>query len=140
MAECVADITWKGRTIMIKFIGRITRKEVNQLYGSARAGIVIYQPAKNHFEAQPVKMFEYMAAGLPVIASDFPLWKKIVEDAGCGICVNPQDPKAVKDACQGIINNPEKGQLMGKNGREAVLERYSWMSEEKKLLELYREL
>ena len=125
---------------MVKFIGRISREEVNQSYGSARAGIVIYQPAKNHFEAQPVKMFEYMAAGLPVIASDFPLWKTIVEDTGCGICVDPQDPEAVRDACLELVNNPEKGQEMGKLGRAAVIDRYSWMSEEKKLLELYKEL
>ena len=125
---------------MIKFIGEITRKEVNELYGSARAGIVIYQPAQNHFEAQPVKMFEYMAAGLPVIASDFPFWKTIVEDTGCGICVDPQDAEAVRKACVYLLNNPEKGQEMGKLGRKAVVNKYSWTSEEKKLLELYESL
>ena len=122
---------------MVKFIGRISRKEVNDLYGSARAGIVIYQPAENHYEAQPVKMFEYMAAGLPVIASNFPLWKKIIEETGCGICVDPKDPKAVRKACLELLNNPQKGQEMGKKGRQAVILKYSWNSEEKKLLDLY---
>ena len=42
---------------MIKFIGKIGRKEVNELYGRARAGIVIYQPAANHMESQPIKMY-----------------------------------------------------------------------------------
>ena len=125
---------------MIRFIGRITRKEVNELYGSARAGIVIYQPAENHFEAQPIKLYEYMAAGLPVIASDFPLWKKIVEEAKCGICVNPEDPKAVRDACLEMLNNPEKAQEMGKAGRKTVIDKYSWEKEEKKLIALYKEL
>lgn len=122
---------------MVKFIGRITRDEVNKLYGSARAGIVIYQPAKNHYEAQPVKMFEYMAAGLPVIASDFPFWKTIIEETGCGICVDSQDSMAVRKACIDLLNNPERGQEMGQSGRTAVLEKYSWASEEKKLLDLY---
>ena len=125
---------------MVKFIGRISRKEVNKLYGLARAGIVIYQPAQNHYEAQPVKMFEYMAAGLPVIASNFPFWRSIVEDIGCGICVNPQNPIDVKNACSFLLNNPILGQQMGLLGREAVVNKYSWQSEEKKLLKLYSEL
>ena len=125
---------------MVKFIGRLSRKEVNDLYGSARAGIVIYQPAQNHYEAQPVKMFEYMAAGLPVIASNFPLWKKIVEKTGCGICVDPQNPKDVRDACMDLLNNPEKGQEMGRLGRLAVVEKYCWSNEEKKLLDLYDDI
>lgn len=62
---------------MVKYLGKISRKKVNELYGRSRAGIVIYQPAANHTESKPIKMFEYMAAGLPVIASDFPLWKKL---------------------------------------------------------------
>ena len=133
-------LTREYKHIMVKFIGRISRKGVNDLYGSARAGIVIYQPAENHYEAQPVKMFEYMAAGLPVIASNFPLWKKIIEETGCGICVDPKDPKAVRKACLDLINNPQKGEEMGRQGRQAVILKYSWDSEEKKLLDLYSEL
>lgn len=125
---------------MVRFIGRISRAEVNDLYGSARAGIVIYQPAENHYEAQPVKMFEYMAAGLPVIASNFPFWKKIVEDTKCGICVNPQDAQEVRAACEKLLSDPKAAQEMGKNGRQAVLACYSWESEEKKLMDLYNSL
>lgn len=125
---------------MVRFIGRISRAEVNELYASARAGIVIYQPAENHYEAQPVKMFEYMAAGLPVIASNFPLWKRIIEETGCGICVDPQNRQAVRKACLDLLNDPVKGQEMGRLGRFAVVDRFCWMSEEKKLLELYADL
>lgn len=122
---------------MVKFIGRINREQVNELYGSARAGICIYQPAANHFEAQPIKMFEFMAAGLPVVASDFPLWKEIIENAQCGICVNPQDSNAVKEACEALIFNPENAEAMGRTGRSAVEETYNWNIEEAKLLALY---
>ena len=62
----------------VKFIGQLDRDGVNALYGSARAGMVVYQPAANHINAQPNKMFEYMAAGLPFVASDFPVWRQIV--------------------------------------------------------------
>ena len=125
---------------MIKFIGKISRTEVNTLYGKARAGIVIYQPAANHMEAQPIKMFEFMAAGLPVIASDFPLWKDIVEGNKCGISVDPRDSEAVRAACIPLIGNPKKAQQLGRNGKKAVDEKYNWTNEEKKLLKLYAEL
>lgn len=125
---------------MVKFIGRIDREQVNELYGSARAGICIYQPAANHFEAQPIKMFEFMAAGLPVVASDFPLWKEIIENAQCGICVNPQDSDAVKEACERLIFNPDEAEIMGKKGRAVVEKKYNWKMEENSLLNLYREL
>ena len=125
---------------MLKFIGKINRKEVNELYGSARTGIVIYQPAQNHFDAQPIKMFEFMAAGLPVVASNFPLWKGILEGAGCGICIDPTNPEEVRKACMYLIDNPVEAEKMGKNGRKAVVEKYSWAREEKELLKLYESI
>ena len=125
---------------MVKFIGKIGRKEVNELYGRARAGIVIYQPAANHMKSQPIKMFEFMAAGLPVVASNFPLWKSIVEGNNCGICVDPQNSIDVREACMELLNNPGRAEELGRNGKKAVDEKYNWSNEEKKLLELYGQL
>ena len=133
-----SDAKIKHNNIM--YLGKISRKKVNELYGNARCGFVLYQPAKNHFEAQPIKMFEYMAAGLPFVASDFPLWKKIVSENECGICVPPSDTEAVKKACILLLDNPEKSQEMGKKGRKLVMEKYNWDVEEKKLIELYKEI
>ena len=125
---------------MINFIGKLTREKVNELYGKSRAGIVIYQPAKNHFESQPIKMFEFMAAGLPVIASNFTLWKQIVEDSQCGICVDPTDAIAVKRSCLFLLDNPTEAEKMGKSGYQAVISQYNWNIEERKLLKLYSDL
>ncbi len=125
---------------MIRFIGQINRHDVNELYGKARAGIVIYQPAQNHIDSQPIKLFEFMAAGLPMVASNFPLWRNIVESAECGLCVDPTDAESVRKACEELICNPERAQTMGRNGRKAVLDQYSWNSEERKLLSLYEDL
>lgn len=124
----------------IRYLGRISRKEVNELYGRSRAGLLLYQPAQNHFEAQPIKMFEYMAAGLPFVASNFPLWKRIVEENGCGICVDPQDVEAVREACGKLVSDPEMGQRMGRAGYKAVMDKYNWKNEEQRLFGLYREL
>ena len=124
----------------ISYLGIVSRKDVNLMYSDSVAGIVIYQPAPNHFSAQPIKMFEFMAAGLPVIASDFPLWKKIIEDSGCGICVNPTKSDEVRRACLKLVNNRELGKKMGLAGRKYVVEKYNWAVEEKKLVNLYQSL
>ena len=104
------------------------------------AGVVLYHPELNHINAQPNKMFEYMAAGIPVIASDFPLWKEILEGARCGVCVDPLDPDQIADAIRWIVDHPEQAEQMGKNGRKAIIERYNWKREEDTLLGLYRGL
>jgi glycosyltransferase involved in cell wall biosynthesis len=82
-------------------------------------------------------MFEYMAAGIPVIASDFPLWRHIVEEADCGLLVDPLDPVAIAAAIDRLVSDPQLARRMGENGRRAVLERYNWGVEEQKLFAFY---
>jgi len=81
-----------------------------------------------------------MVAGLPVVASNFPLWMEIIEGNNCGICVNPLEPKEIAKAVEYLIKHPDKAKEIGKNGRKAVLEKYNWENESKKLLEVYRQL
>ena len=78
-----------------------------------------------------------MSAGIPVIASNFPLWKEIIEGAECGICVDPLNPEEIAEVIQFIVAHPAEAEQMGKNGRRAVEEKYNWGMEEKKLLGLY---
>ena len=125
---------------IVEYIGQIDRKAVNQVYGQAVAGLVVLKPCRNYVNSQPVKMYEYMAAGLPVIYSDFPVWKKIMEGTGAGISVNPQKPEEVANAIKYLLQNREEAQKMGQKGRQAVDSRFSWNMEEKKLSRLYSEL
>jgi len=90
--------------------------------------------------ALPNKIFEYMAAALPIVASNFPLWKEIIEGNHCGICVNPLDPKEIARVIEYLIEHPEEAKKMGENGRKAVLEKYNWENESKKLLDVYKGL
>ena len=87
----------------------------------------------------PVKMFEYMAAGLPVIASNFPLWESIINKYNCGICVNPYSAIEIKNAINEIIENPEKAKEMGDNGRKIAFDKYNWDNEGEKLVKLYQQ-
>ena len=121
-------------------LGFVDRKAVRETLGRSVAGLVTFHPVPNHVDAQPNKMFEYMSAGVPVIASHFPLWKEIVEGNGCGLCVDPLDPAAIAEAIDFLVNNPDMARWMGENGRKAVMERYNWLSEEQKLFRFYERL
>ncbi len=121
-------------------LGFLDRKEVANVMSSSKAGLVTFYPLPNHIDAQPNKMFEYMSARIPIITSNFPFWKEIVEGNNCGICVNPLDSEEIANAITYIVNNPIEAEQMGYNGRKAVLEKYNWGIEEEKLLKVYEEL
>lgn len=78
-----------------------------------------------------------MGAGIPVIASDFPLWRKIISQADCGILVNPLDAVSIARAIDYFIVNPGEAKRMGKNGRKAIDKLYNWEGQEKKLISIY---
>lgn len=121
----------------VDYRGVVNRDQVYDIFKQSMAGLVTFFPVPNHTEAQPNKMFEYMSAGLPVICSNFQLWEKIVVGNNCGLCVDPMSINEIAKAINSMINNVSEAQRMGTNGRKAVLEKYNWGFEEKKLLELY---
>ncbi len=121
-------------------LGFVDRKMVRDVLAKSVAGLVTFLPLPNHIDAQPNKMFEYMSAGIPVIASNFPLWRKIIEENDCGLCVDPLKSNEIADAIDFLVTNPDRAQQMGHNGRWAVIDRYNWEIEEKKLLVLYDKL
>ena len=125
---------------LVNYYGTIPEKQVNLLLGKVRAGLVLHQPVPNEIDALPIKLFQYMAAGLPIIASNFPAWKKIINKANCGLLVDPLDTKAISKAMRWILKNPEEAKIMGQRGRRAIELNYNWENESKKLLEIYEKL
>jgi len=121
-------------------LGYIDREELRRVLSRSAAGLVTLHATPNHMEAHPIKMFEYMSAGIPVIASDIPLWRKIVEDAECGYCVDPLDSTAIAEKIDSILSNQANARRLGANGRRAIEEKYNWPVEEQKLLEFYASL
>lgn len=124
----------------VRSLGQLNRQEVADVLSRSVAGLVVLHPTTNYLDSLPVKMFEYMSAGIPVIASNFPLWREIIEGNNCGICVDPLNPQEISEAIQYLINHPQAAAEMGKNGREAVETKYNWEQEAQKLLSLYQEL
>lgn len=124
----------------VNALGFLGRTGVRDVLGRSMAGLVTFHPAPNHIDAQPNKMFEYMSAGIPVIASDFPLWREIIAGNDCGLLVDPLNPTAIAEAIDTLVTNPEMAQRMGENGRRAVEERYNWANEEQKLFAFYERI
>ena len=134
--ETLASEGWKS----IRFLGRVTPDEVLDVIHSARCGLVIDHPISNYLESYSTKMFEYMACGVPVVCSDFPLWQRLIADADCGVTVDPMDPQAVAKVVESLCRDPEEARRLGENGRRAILERYNWEHEFAKLDDLYRRI
>ena len=110
----------------IDFLGFIGREEIRENLNKSKVGLVVLHPLASYKDSLPIKMFEYMAAGLPVVASSFPLWEEIIIKNNCGICVNPKSSQEIAEAVRWIIENPIKSNEMGKRGRMAIEKEYNW--------------
>lgn len=123
----------------VRFDGWSSREGVSRVLADARGGLVVLKPVPHEMLTLPIKLFEYMAAGVPVISSDFPLWREIVDGAGCGLLVDPENTAEITAAMQWILDHPQEAQAMGVRGRRAVLERFDWDLEAATLVKFYRD-
>ena len=135
-SQIIESSGWK----CVDEVGFLDRAQLASLLGTVQAGLVLFHPAPNHMEAQPNKLFEYMSAGIPVIASNFPLWRDLIERHQCGLLVDPLSAKDIAAAIEYVITHPAEAEEMGRRGRAAIEEKYNWESESQKLLNLYQQL
>jgi len=121
----------------IHFYGYTDQRDAFPYAAQATAGLALLKPVGDYPDSYTTKMFEYMALGLPVVTSDFPLYRDVVEQHNCGFCVSPYDSAQVADRLMYLINHPSEARAMGQRGRQAVEQSYNWSSEAKKLLAFY---
>lgn len=124
----------------VEMKGWLSRSEVGEVMGSSRVGLILLQPLPRYVESYPTKLFEYMSVGLPVVASDFPLWREIVAGARCGLLVDPMNPVEIARAIARLLDNPEEAEAMGARGAAAISRTYNWDSESRKLISLYQQI
>ncbi|MDH3349293.1 MAG: glycosyltransferase [Desulfobulbaceae bacterium] len=124
----------------IRLRGYMKPQEGWKIIKRCHIGLAVLHAVPNYVESYPTKMFEYMALGLPVIVSDFPLYRKIIDKYKCGICVDPQDVDSIALAIQQLIENKAEALAMGKRGKKAVFESFNWGCETKKLLHFYEKI
>ena len=126
-----------GLEAQVKFIPWVPYQEKERLSSQAAMGVITYLPYSNNTSCLPNKLFDYMLVGLPVIASNFPLYREVVEPSRCGLLVDPAQPDEIARAMEYLIEHPDEARQMGDNGRRAVLEQYNWEQESRKLLQIY---
>ena len=124
----------------VDYIPWLERFELSSVIQTSIAGIVTFKNEKNHVEAQPNKMFEYMACGTPVIGSDFPLWRDIIENNEVGVVVNPDNSEQLAATLDDVVRSADKVSRWSENAVICSRTKYSWESEEKVLLQLYQDL
>ncbi len=122
------------------FFGPVPSEEVTTYASCADLGIA---PIKNvclsYYYCSPNKLFEYILAGVPVIASNFPEMEKVIHKYEIGYTFDPEDPRGIARVIRKVFDNPQHYQKMKQNTINAS-SAYNWEKESKKLLEIYQTL
>ena len=126
----------------VEYLGYLNRQEIAKVYARSSIGMstILNVGQYASLDNFPTKVYEYMAAGLPVIVSDYPFMRRSVEEGGFGAAVDPADVDAIAKTIKSILSDPKKAAEMGENGKKAVAEKYNWGIEEQKLFALYHKL
>lgn len=128
----------------VSYKGCLPQKEVNAFLQKSSIGMALneYSPNVGYKTGSigNTKLFEYMSAGIPVVCTDFVLWKEIVYRYKCGICVNPYNTFEIANAIKYLLDNPSVAREMGNNGRKAVEKEFNWKMQEEVLLQMYKDL
>jgi glycosyltransferase involved in cell wall biosynthesis len=130
----------EGLSDRVYFFGAVPFDEVTRIAMSADIGLILLQNAGlNFYYASPNKLFDFMAAGLPVVASKFPDLKKYIEGYKIGITCDAMNPREIADAINYILSDENRYNEMKRNALEAA-KIFNWGNESKKLVALYEEL
>ncbi len=124
----------------IEYLGVITREEVLTKISECAVGAVLYHPEPNHINAEPNKIFEYFSYSLPILGSNFPLWKDLIQTGNCGVVVDPLNPSEIAGQIDFLVDDPIMCATIGRNGRSKLADLYVWSSEFEKLKIFYLEL
>jgi glycosyltransferase involved in cell wall biosynthesis len=139
-AELADRLDEPGVTDAVDYVGVTPPEEARELVGTAKVGLLLLIGTKAYENTLPTKIFEYMAEGLPVIASDVPLWKRFLDETGAGVVVPADDGAAAGAAAARLLADPAAAAQMGERGRQVAAERFSWETEAQTLLALYDRL
>jgi glycosyltransferase involved in cell wall biosynthesis len=125
---------------MIDFIPYIETNRLVSTAAQADIGIVLFEPTSvNYAHALPNKFFEYLMAGLPVLASNIDTFEEYINKYQVGVTVNPLDKDAIRSAIQRMTSDDEQLAQWGRNASRAA-EKLNWEMESEKLLDIYKEV
>lgn len=123
------------------FLPPVPSEELPEITVDADIGFILFRnTCLNHYYSLPNKLYEYMMAGVPIISSNFPELKKVLDEVKSGITVDPESPEAISYAVEQLAGNSSLRHDMKKNGRAAAIDRYNWGPQRELLRNLYRKL
>ncbi|MFZ5919277.1 MAG: glycosyltransferase family 4 protein [Chloroflexota bacterium] len=125
----------------VEFLGQIAYHHIPAHLQLGDLGLFLAQPVRERYDwGEPIKFFEYAAAGLPVVLSDLPAKRRLVQEVGNGILVDPLDHAAAARAIADLLRDDARRAEMARRGREAFLSRLNWQAIEARLLSVYEQL
>lgn len=136
------NVILDNKNQFVEYAGVLDRIQVRKLLSQSIMGLSVLQDVGQYkyLDNLPTKVYEYMGAGLPVIISNFPYYKKVIEEFECGICVSSNQIEDIAESIKWVLAHQDEAEAMGKRGQVAVREKFNWSLEEKKLVSLYKDL
>jgi glycosyltransferase involved in cell wall biosynthesis len=122
----------------VKYLGYVSYTELLSIVKKADIGLINFYHMRNHLTSLPSKLFSYMACSLPMVVSNFDYWQKLFGE--CALFADPYNPEDIANKILYLLDNPDVMKKMGIRGRKLIEEKYSWESESKKLLDMYKKL
>jgi len=110
----------------VLYVGRLPYAEVAEVVAHATASFVPMVAPERETMFSPLKLYESMACGVPVVASDVVGISEVVNESRCGILFPAGDARAIAEATARIVGDPIAAREMGLRGREAAVSRFSW--------------
>lgn len=114
----------------VQYFGILGRQGIAELYAKCRAGLVMLADTPSYRESEPIKLFEYLCAGLPVIASDFLHWREIALISGATFVPADRDDEAIT-AIRQAITHPVEVDI------KVARQKFSFKSDEDRLLQFF---
>ncbi|MBN1879724.1 glycosyltransferase family 4 protein [bacterium] len=124
----------------IEFTGWIPYRAIADILRSCDIGLVPLQPNEKFKRNIPLKIFEYMACGLPIIAADLPPVRRYFSQVDCGILFDSTKPSELARCVIDLLGDPEKRRMFGQNGMRMVHCEWNWNQMERILFEIYESL
>jgi glycosyltransferase involved in cell wall biosynthesis len=129
-----------GLSAKVTIAAPVSYKDLGTALQDFRVGVVLYQPTPNNMSCLPNKLFEYMAAAIPVLASDFPLYREVIQAAECGVVVDPTQTVDIAAELRKMVKDDDIWRERGLRGRQAFRSDFNWNKEGDRLVQLYSDL
>jgi len=138
--QVLKQVKDRGLESVYHLLPNIKAHEIMSYLNKATIAVAVDLRVPRRIRAVPVKVFEYMAAGLPIVASNLPSQIEVIEGNNAGLLARPEDPETFVRAILQLLDDRELAARLGENGRDAYLKYYCWESQQEQIGNYYRSI